>query len=123
MEASIYQIIDYKTGTSAKGNWEKLSYLVKADKFMLLTSWGADAQLVNTLKINDRITFDLEISAREYNGKWYNDVVAKNVVGDESNGLPPLRDVALKKMEAKAKEEVQGKLDIGSEDIPDDLPF
>lgn len=123
MEASIYQILDYKDGTSSKGFWQRITYLVKADKIMLLTSWGGDCELIKKLTINDRITFDLEISAREYNGKWYNDVTARNVVGDESNDMPPLREQALNRMDEKAQEVTQGSLDLGTEDIESDLPF
>lgn len=94
-QGELYQILDYKEGEGKKGKWMKQSFVVKTfgqyPKFLALSAWGESVELVQSLKIYDRIEFDLEVSSREYNNKWYTDLTASNIeILERHNGEPPL---------------------------------
>lgn len=69
-------------GTSANGEWAKQEFVIKYksgnyDNRVVLNVWGIDK--VNDLaryKVGETVEVDFDINAREYNGKWYNDLRA-----------------------------------------------
>ena len=121
-QGELYQILDFKEGEGKKGKWMKQSFVIKTfdqySKLIALTCWGASVELVQSLKIYDRIEFDIEVSSREYNNRWYTELTAINIeILERHNGEPPLA--------AQAKANVvheESTKELFPPD-PDDLPF
>lgn len=72
-----------KTGTSAKGEWTVKPYVLCTEgehsKKVCFEVFGADRIIEFNLRVGDEVTVHLDIDAREYNGKWYNQVRAWKV--------------------------------------------
>lgn len=83
LEGTLVQVMEPQGGTTKTGNpWKKQDFLIEVPgqypKKALFTVWGdkvnfSDYPMGSKLKVS----FDLE--AREYNGRWYNDVKAWKV--------------------------------------------
>lgn len=80
----IIAILPEKRGTSQKGEWVSVSYVVRQDglypRNMVFDVLGADKISQFALHEGDAVTVYFEIDAREYNGRWYNSVRAYNVI-------------------------------------------
>lgn len=83
MEGTIKWVLDYKTGVGASSgkSWSKQSYVMaKASTsgtyidYVTFDVWGDDRIKEFDLKVGDRVEVSLDINAREYNGRWYNDI-------------------------------------------------
>jgi len=74
IEGKIIKMIDRQTGTGQKGDWIKTLYLLETfgqyPKEICLTVWGDDIQFQPGITINASV----DISSREYNGKYYTDI-------------------------------------------------
>jgi hypothetical protein len=103
IQGELYQILEYKDGEGKKGKWMKQSFVVKTfdqfPKHLAITCWGQDVEFIQSLTIYDRIELDIEVSSREYQSRWYNDITGSNFeILERHNGEPPLA--------AKARENV-----------------
>lgn len=86
-----------ENGISKNGNeWKKMYYIVeetttqypKRAMFALFNGRVDDA--IKMLAIGAEVTTSFDISAREWNGKYYNDVTAWRIeLGDTTKPLPP----------------------------------
>ena len=87
MEAIKVLVVQFgteNTGTGAKGEWTKLEMIVKTTdqypKTICVALWNATATYVkNNVKEGDVISVKLEISSREYNGRWYTEVSGRDI--------------------------------------------
>lgn len=75
--------LEVRTGTRDGKDWEVREYLIteqsqfgKTMKFSM-TSW--DGPIMDRLQIGDSVCVSFSVSAREHEGKWYNDVRAWKV--------------------------------------------
>jgi len=90
LEGTLVQVMEPQGGTTKTGNpWKKQDFLLEVPgqypKKALFTVWGDKvnfAEYPTGTKL--KVSFDLD--AREYNGRWYNDVKAWKVEsgGDEN---------------------------------------
>jgi len=96
MEVSgkIIAVAPLQTGESAKGPWKKQDYVIEYDsnsqypRKMVFNLWGDKIDQNNVLLGQSyRVSFDIE--AREYNGKWFNDVRAWKIESMEAAAPPP----------------------------------
>jgi len=75
-------ILPVTEGTSKNGTWKKQEFVVETNegkfpKQIHMNVWGADkVDEFKRYKIGDILTFSLDISSREYNGRWYSDIRA-----------------------------------------------
>ena len=78
-------VLTYKsqveTGTSKSGNtWQKQTIVVSRENVnapydkVALSVFGDKVNDSERCKVGDKVEITYSISAREYNGKWYNDV-------------------------------------------------
>lgn len=122
LQGELYQILDYQDGIGKNDKkWMKQGFVIKTfgeyPKHMALTCWGESVELIQSLKIYDRIEFDIEVSSREYQSRWYTDITASNIeILERHNGEPPL-----KPKQNETQESVQ--LQIEEEQDFSDLPF
>lgn len=75
-------ILPITEGTSKNGPWKKQEFVIetidsKFPKQIFMNVWGADkVEEFKRYKVGDILTFSLDLSSREYNGRWYTDVRA-----------------------------------------------
>lgn len=125
ISGELYQIWDFQSGQGKNKPWSKQSFVVKTlgeyVKHIALISWNSDIEIIQSLKIGDRIEFDIELSSREYNNRWYTDITATNIeiLEKQEDYVPPLRQKALDQMAYK-EEPIQETLDFTDDT---DLPF
>lgn len=72
---------EVETGTSKAGNpWARQTIVVSRDGVnapydkVALSVFGDKVNDSNRCKVGDKVEITYSISAREYNGKWYNDI-------------------------------------------------
>ena len=104
LEGRIFSILELAKGTSAKGEWKKQSFVVEVasdfPKKVCVTVWGAKVEALTSLNTGDKVSMTIDIESREFNGRWYTDVVARRLdkVGGStvapapafSNDAPPM---------------------------------
>lgn len=85
-------ILPVTEGTSKNGPWKKQEFVIevtegKFPKQIHMNVWGADkVDDFKKYKIGDMLTCSLDISSREYNGRWYSDIRAWKIqVGDSGS--------------------------------------
>ena len=111
LTAKLTQLLPIQTGTGKNGLWKKQDIIVETEsqfpKKVCISIWGekindGQLQIGNTLKI------DFEIESREYNNRWYTDLKALKIEGDDisantaaditlsnSNSIPDMEDDVL----------------------------
>lgn len=127
---TVIQVMDIITGTSSKGEWKKQDFILETDgnypKQICCTLWG---DKVGTVSDMDRVTAHIELSSREYNGRWYTDVKVWKLEGATPSGGSTGRAPEQRVKESQAPAASGGGEQSNSgttplEDFPvDDLPF
>lgn len=112
---TVYKVLDAVTGTGAKGNWVKQSFVIETPgqypKKVMFTAWKDKCDLIPTEGTEVIVSYNPE--SREYNGKWYTDL---NVFDIQTSGEKPKAKVAAKAEPVKTGFNLQTEED-------DDLPF
>lgn len=131
LTATIVEFLPQESGTSKSGkDWVKQGLLVETDgqypKKVLLTLFGdkiiGDAERYS---VGDNLTFHLNIEAREWNGKWFNDVGCWKIEMSQNSGrsnqsAPP---PAKSQPAPASKPAVAEPLPFASVDDGQELPF
>ena len=86
------------------GKWKKVSFLVKDKGLVCFTCWTELAETVLGLKQGDKVIVEFDIESREYNSKYYTDVIARKVTLADVGEKTPLQQ----KQEAKAEDDNDG---------------
>ena len=116
----IKQKLSRQSGQSARGAWEKQEFILEyqdgnypAD--VMVTAFGSDKVAdLDRYQVGDAVKVSFNLRAREYNGRWYNDVRLWKIApaGQNAAQQPPVQ-------QAPAPT-----LDDMPADIPEnDLPF
>ena len=120
LEGRIKQKLSRQSGQSARGAWEKQEFILEyqdgnypAD--VMVTAFGSDKVAdLDRYQVGDAVKVSFNLRAREYNGRWYNDVRLWKIApaGQNAAQQPPVQ-------QAPAPT-----LDDMPADIPEnDLPF
>lgn len=84
-----------KSGTSQSTGkpWQVNTYVLQTNeqtpKNIAFDVFGADRVEQYNLKVGDMVTVSIDIDAHEYNGRWYNQIRAWNVVNHASAQQAP----------------------------------
>jgi hypothetical protein len=105
IQGTITHVLDTRTGSGQKGDWTVYSYVLETSgqypKQIAFEVFNKDYGL----SIGDTITAQIDLSTREYNGKWYTSVKAYKVDVQGGKQAPaPTRPII-------------------DDDVDDDLPF
>jgi hypothetical protein len=86
IKAKLVQLLPLQTGMGKNGQWRKQDIIVETDsqypKKICLSIWGDkinDKQLI----IGNQLDITFELESREFNGKWYTDVRAIQLVSEQ----------------------------------------
>lgn len=85
ISGQIIAVLPTRSGTSARGTeWSSQTAVVETKeqypKKVAFDVMGADRIAQFNLQVGDYVTVSYDVEAREYNGKWWNSVIAWNVV-------------------------------------------
>lgn len=80
IEGRIKQKLSRQSGQSSRGSWEKQDFILEyqdgnypAD--VMVTAFGSDKVAdLDRYQVGDAVKVSFNLRAREYNGRWYNDV-------------------------------------------------
>lgn len=83
-------ILPLVEGQGKNGVWRKQEFVIETldnyPKKVVIHVWGEKVDDFKKYKIGDVIICSLEISSREFNGKWYTDVRAWKIVAGDNVG-------------------------------------
>lgn len=89
----VIAVLQPKSGVSAKsGNqWMSQDYVIEIPgqytKKCVFTIFGQDRIQQFNLQMGETVTVSIDIDAHEYNGRWFNEVRAFNVVRPQQQGM------------------------------------
>lgn len=69
-------------GKSANGDWVKQEFVIRYDEVrrICVAAWGEKkVSRLRAIPLESRIEVDYTITAREYNGRWYNDIAMQDI--------------------------------------------
>ena len=129
LTGKIIAVLDGKSGTSSKtGNpWMMQGYVIEVPgqypRHCAFTVFGEDRIKQLNIQNGEDLTIQFDIDAREYNGRWYNDFRAYNVIRGlqipqpvQIGGTTPISDLPFDAPTSDVEDPF--KMDDGSE-----LPF
>ena len=82
LEGRIARKLNVQTGTSARGAWSKQEFIFEYQEGnfpaqVCMNVWGEDkVRELEKYQVGDKVKVSFNLSAREYNGRWYNDIRA-----------------------------------------------
>ena len=118
----IIAVLPERGGTSKTGNeWKMQEYVLETHeqypKKICFNIFGADKIAQFNIQAGEELTVSFDINAREYQGRWYNDIRAWKVErGDAASTMPPAKAPQINATTVKAP-------DFNTQDEADDLPF
>ena len=81
-------ILGLTEGQGKNGPWKKQDFILETmdqyPKKICMNVWGEKVDELKRYKIGDIITCSLDISSREFNGKWYTDIRAWKIQAGDS---------------------------------------
>ena len=131
LEGRIVRKLNVQTGTSARGAWSKQEFILEYQEGnfpsqVCLNVWGEDkVRELDKYQIGDKVKVSFNLSAREYNGRWYNDVRAWRIEPAEVAPAPAPAPAPVSYAPAPAVEEPVYLADQFAQQQPfeNDLPF
>lgn len=122
-KGTISDMSEVQSGTSQSGReWQRMSLILEIPGFqgsiykMVFQVSGDHVKEVSLYNRGDKVQVGFSIYAREWNGKWYNNVDLVTIT-DESGAKPALA------APQKEQTQVNQKENLNPADNPDDLPF
>ena len=117
----IIAVLPERGGTSKTGNeWKMQEYVLETHeqypRKMCFNVFGADKIAQFNIQAGDELTVSFDINAREYNGRWYNDIRAWRVERGVAPAAAPVYAPAIDAPKANA-------VDFSAQNEADDLPF
>lgn len=83
IKGRIVKELGVRNGVNDGKDWEMREYLITEQtqygKTMKFSMFSGDGPIKEPLRVGDDVTVSFSVSAKEYNGKWYNDVRAWKV--------------------------------------------
>lgn len=82
IEGKIIRKLNVQTGNSSRGAWAKQEFVLEYQDGSYpaqacLNVWGEDkVKDMERYQVGDKVKVSFNISSREYNGRWYNDLRA-----------------------------------------------
>ena len=91
----IIAVLEARSGVAkSSGNpWKIQEYVLETigeqyPKKMMFSIFGEDKIQLAAINIGDEVVVSFDINAREFNGRWYNDIRAWRVSHDVNGGAP-----------------------------------
>ena len=119
----IIAVLDARGGTSKTGNeWKMQEYVLETHeqypRKICFNVFGADKISQFNIQAGEELTVSFDINAREYNGRWYNDIRAWRV----ERGTRPITATEAMSAPAISAPKINA-ADFNTQNEADDLPF
>jgi hypothetical protein len=80
LQGIIVKKLDMVSGASANGGWQKREFILKTEgdypKDVCFNTWGAKVDDLSNIPDGSKVRVGIELSSREYNGRWYTEARA-----------------------------------------------
>ena len=92
IEGTLQRKLPAQSGRSARGDWAKQEFVLEYpdgnfNSEVCITAWGQDkVSELDRFNEGDRLKVSFNIRAREYNGRWYNDLRAWRISSAQPQG-------------------------------------
>ena len=118
----IIAVLPERGGVSKTGNeWKTQEYVIETHeqypKKVCFNVFGADKIAQFNIQAGDEMTVSFDINAREYQGRWYNDICAWKVERGTASGAAPMDIPVINAPKVEVPDFSKAAND------PDDLPF
>ena len=123
IKGKIIQALEPRSGVSQRtGNsWTIQEFVIETEeqypRKMMFNVFGEDKLREMNIKVGEVLTVSFDIDAREYQGRWYNDIRAWRVQRDNIQAQQPQSAVP-----APQPEDIPAPTEAPAEET-DDLPF
>lgn len=97
IRGKIFTVLEERSGTSARtgNNWRCAQYVLETieqyPKKMLFEVFGEDKIQSMDIKVGEELIVFFDVDAREYNGKWYNQIRAWKVEREQKIVSPTIQ--------------------------------
>jgi len=121
--------VSQRTGTNWKSQEYVIEELISSSQFaprrMCFNIWGEDKINAMNIQVGQELTVSFDINAREYQGRWYNDLRAWKVEpAQQAQPAPAQQQPATPQPPFAAEPAAGGVADFTSEEGSDEnLPF
>ena len=98
LEGKIARKLNVQTGTSARGTCAKQEFILEIQEGnfpsqVCMNVWGEDkVKDLERYQVGDKVKVSINLSSREYNGRWYTDVRAWRI--EPAGQAAPAQDYA-----------------------------
>lgn len=132
LQGRIIAVMEPRSGVSARtGNqWMTQEYVIEVPgqypKRCVFNLFGEDRIKQFNIQQGEDLTIQFDIDAREYNGRWYNDIRAYNVIRGQvaqPGAIPPAGGPAPFPPAGNGNPPFPPAQEQASENSTDDLPF
>ena len=129
LTGKIIAVMEARGGVSARtGNsWKTQEYVLEVPgqypKRCLFNVFGEDRINQFNIQNGEELTVQFDIDAREYNGRWYNDIRAYNVIRGQVQQQPSVAAPVMDQNVGGATSPFPPAQEPASEGSSDDLPF
>ena len=95
LTGKVIAIMEARSGVSSRtgNNWMTQEYVIEVPgqypRKMLFNIFGEDRIKQFNIQPGEEITVQFDIDAREYNGRWFNDIRAYNIIRGQVAGTVP----------------------------------
>ncbi len=83
LQGKIIAALEPRSGVSARGEWKMQEFVVETHESyphkMMFSVFGADRLQRFNIQVGQEVLVSFDVNAREYNGRWYNDIRAFDV--------------------------------------------
>ena len=95
LQGKVIAVLPERSGVSARGEWKSQSFVIETHeqypKQMVFDVFGAERLAQFNIQSGDEINVSFDITAHEYQGRWFNNIRAWNVVHVDPNALPGMQ--------------------------------
>jgi len=133
LTGKVIAIMEARGGVSARtGNsWMTQEYVIEIPgqypRKMMFNIFGEDRIKQFNIQAGEEITVQFDIDAREFNGRWYNDIRAYNIIRGQVAGEVPAATTiaggAPQAADTQASAPFPPAQEPAAENAADDLPF
>ncbi|MGM0586913.1 MAG: DUF3127 domain-containing protein [Bacteroidota bacterium] len=120
----VVKVLEEQSGESKNGPWRKRDFILETGgqypRQVCVTQWGDNIDQADVSE-GEQVTAHINLSSREYNGRWYTDVKAWKIEKGDSNG-----GNAPEGSSDQSSTHVSSSVDLNNlsdSDIDDELPF
>ena len=88
IEGKLLEVHAEQSGEGKNGTWRKKSFVIETGdqypKKICFVVWGDRINILDSFSQGDSLKVSFDVESREYNGRWYTDVKAWRIEGQQA---------------------------------------